>query len=72
MPIFGVALGSSILFGFGHAYQGTKGALKISALGLVFAVVYILSGTNWPLVLAHAIMDARVGRTAFGRMNPEF
>lgn len=72
MPIFGAALGSSILFGLGHAYQGTKGALKISALGLVFAVVYILSGTIWPLVLAHAIMDVHAGRTAFGRVNSEF
>lgn len=41
-----------------HLYQGSAGVLGIVPLGLIFAGWYARTGRLWPLVLAHALLDA--------------
>jgi membrane protease YdiL (CAAX protease family) len=55
------ALVSSVFFGLLHAYQGWLGIVRTAFLGFVLAASFILSGTLWPAILAHAILDVMVG-----------
>lgn len=56
--LFFGALGSSVLFGFAHWYQGPAGAVSAMASGLVFAGAYLFSGRNlWVAIGAHGISD---------------
>lgn len=49
---------SSLLFGLGHAYQGSAGVIAAVVAGLVYASFYLLSGRNlWVTVLAHGLLD---------------
>ena len=56
---------SSAIFGLGHAYQGWRGALTTGLVGLVFALLYVASGSLWWLMLAHAMVDIYGGIAAF-------
>lgn len=60
---------SSVLFGLCHAYyQGWYGALRTGGMGVVFAGLYIFSGSLWLSILLHAFMDfngARIVHAAF-------
>ena len=58
---WGAALLSSAVFGLLHAYQGWLGILRTGLLGLVLAASLLLSGTLWPAILAHAILDVMAG-----------
>jgi membrane protease YdiL (CAAX protease family) len=48
---------SSALFAAGHAYQGPLGVVQTFAMGVVLALVTVRSGSVWPAILAHAIID---------------
>lgn len=48
---------SSGVFGFLHAYQGHIGVARTALMGLVLAAVFLWSGSVWPAVLAHAVID---------------
>lgn len=51
-------LASSVLRGLYHLYQGFGAGLGNLAMGLVFGYVYVRTGRPWPLVIAHALIDA--------------
>ncbi len=53
---------SSIPFGLAHSYQGATGALKTGLIGLLFAVVYVISGSIWVPIVIHALLDMAQGR----------
>lgn len=53
---------SSVIFGLGHAYQGTTGILKTGLIGLVMALLTVFSGTIWIAALLHIVIDATSGR----------
>lgn len=55
-PVFGVIL-SSILFGLGHAYQGTAGIIRTGIMGLVLALVVVGTGSLLYAVIVHAVVD---------------
>jgi membrane protease YdiL (CAAX protease family) len=55
------ALLSSVAFGALHAYQGWLGIIRTACLGLLLAAGFIVSGTLWPAILAHAILDLLAG-----------
>ncbi len=55
------ALLSSLAFGLAHTYQGPKGVLRVSLLGLVFAGLYLLTGSIWLLIVLHAGIDLAYG-----------
>lgn len=51
-------IGSSVLFGFGHVYQGITGILETFLFGCVMAGLYLTGRRNlWLLVIAHGVYD---------------
>jgi membrane protease YdiL (CAAX protease family) len=51
-------VGSAIIFGLGHTYQGLGGVIKITALGLLFGAAFLTVRRNlWPVIIAHALLD---------------
>lgn len=56
-PVVAVVL-TSVLRGLYHLYQGFGAGLGNLAMGLVFGYVYVRTGRLWPLIVAHAVIDA--------------
>jgi membrane protease YdiL (CAAX protease family) len=52
-------VGASVLFGLLHIYQKFWGVLGATLLGLVFSLVYLLTGSIWIVIVVHAIIDLR-------------
>ncbi|HXC56924.1 MAG TPA: CPBP family intramembrane glutamic endopeptidase [Rhizomicrobium sp.] len=52
---------STVVFGIGHVYQGWRGMLRSGALGLVFAVGYVGTGSLWWLIAIHGLIDIMGG-----------
>ncbi|MBV6449379.1 MAG: hypothetical protein MHPDNHAH_00089 [Anaerolineales bacterium] len=51
-------VGSAIIFGLGHTYQGLGGVVKVTAAGLLFGAAFLTVRRNlWPLVFMHALLD---------------
>lgn len=58
MALVTAVIGSSVIFGIIHAYQGLTGILMTGSLGLIFGIAYVLNGKRiWPLVLVHGAID---------------
>lgn len=57
MPMWGVVLASSVVFGLGHSYQGAGGMLRVFAIGIVFGVLYAASGSIWVPIALHMLVD---------------
>jgi membrane protease YdiL (CAAX protease family) len=55
---------SSIVFGFGHAYQGLAGVAKTAGLGFILAVLYVVTGSLWAPIVVHAAIDVSSGAAA--------
>jgi membrane protease YdiL (CAAX protease family) len=56
---------SSLVFGLGHIYLGTKSVPKTAGAGLVMAFLAVSSGTLWPAILIHAAMDWNSGELGY-------
>ena len=54
--IAGVVI-SAIAFGLGHAYQGRIGMLGTAITGLIYAALFLASGSLVPCMLAHFMQD---------------
>jgi len=68
VPLAGVAgavLLSSFVFGIGHIYQGPAGVVRTGLIGLGLAILYVVSGTLWWLMAAHAMIDIYGGFAAY-------
>jgi uncharacterized protein len=52
---------SSLLFGIGHLYQGRRGVFLTFALGIVFGLARIFSGSLVPGIIAHFTVDLLAG-----------
>ncbi|MGA7541128.1 MAG: CPBP family intramembrane glutamic endopeptidase [Steroidobacteraceae bacterium] len=52
---------SSAVFGLGHAYQGRKGVIATSILGLVFAGIYVFTRSLYAGQLLHFMIDVTFG-----------
>jgi len=59
--VWPAALLSSAVFGLLHAYQGLLGMVRTALLGFVLAGSLVLSGSLWPAIVAHAILDVVAG-----------
>jgi uncharacterized protein len=67
---FVALLASSLAFGLGHAYQGVRGVLTTTAVGLLLSLVYVGTGSLYLGMMAHALLDIHAGmlaRAALGR-----
>jgi membrane protease YdiL (CAAX protease family) len=62
MPLGAAAIVTSVVFGFGHIYQGVANVPKIILLGGIFAGLYLLTGSLWLPMLLHAVFDAVQGK----------
>jgi membrane protease YdiL (CAAX protease family) len=54
---WGGAILSSVAFGLLHGYQGWIGVIRTGMMGFLLATTLLLSGSLWPAILAHAILD---------------
>ena len=61
--IGGVIL-SAVLFGLAHGYAGRDLAIRAGGLGLVFALLYVWTGSLWVPMLLHTFVDINSGQIA--------
>lgn len=52
---------TSLTFGALHSYQGLIGVIRTGILGLLMGVVFLATGSLWPPIIAHALIDLVVG-----------
>jgi len=57
LGIIGSVILTSVVFGFGHIYQGLNGALVTGVTGLLFALFYLRRKNLFEVMLAHAVFD---------------
>lgn len=72
-PFWVAGLLSSLVFGFAHIYQGAAGVPRTALVGLMFFVLYGLTGSLWAPMIAHAVMDitsGRIGYAAYADTSP--
>jgi membrane protease YdiL (CAAX protease family) len=50
-------IGSSLIFGSAHLYQGPGGCLNACLIGLSFGFFFCVTRRIWPLAVAHALMN---------------
>jgi membrane protease YdiL (CAAX protease family) len=55
-----IVLLTSFIFGMGHVYQGFKGVVKTTVVGLILAVFYVLTGSLLLSVILHALVDLQI------------
>ena len=63
-PVLGLApaaVGSTVVFGIIHAYQGTMGVVRTGVMGGVLAGGFLACGSLWPPILAHTLVDLLAG-----------
>jgi membrane protease YdiL (CAAX protease family) len=63
-PILGTsaaAVLSTVVFAAMHAYQGPMGIFRTGAMGGVLAWGFLASGSLWPPILAHTLVDVLAG-----------
>lgn len=57
-----VAVGVSVvIFSVTHAYQGILGLIRVGVLGLVLTAPFLLTGSVYPAMAAHAALDLLAG-----------
>lgn len=55
--VFAVLM-TSILFGWGHSYQGITGIILTGVVGIIYALAFFISGKNlWVPILIHGLYD---------------
>lgn len=61
LPIWLAVLVSVAVFLAAHIYQGPAGMIRILPITLAMTGLYLLSGSLWPAVIVHALVDATAG-----------
>lgn len=59
--VAGAAVLSTAVFGVVHAYQGVLGIARTALMGGVLAWGFLASGSLWPAILAHTLIDLIAG-----------
>jgi hypothetical protein len=62
---WGAAAVSLAFFAAGHAYQGWSGILRTGITGALFTLVVAVSGSLWPAIALHAVVDLGGGTMAW-------
>ena len=63
--LWGAAALSLAAFALAHSYQGLKGVVSVGLLGAVFTLVTLISGSLWPAIVLHAVVDICNGLIAW-------
>lgn len=66
----GAVLASTLLFGWGHLYQGAAGIVRTGIVGLLYAGAYVVTGSLLAPMLLHVVMDAASGMVAYLALRP--
>ena len=69
-PTWGAVAASALLFGAAHLYQGVVGVVATTALGVIFAVMYLSTGSLLLPMLMHALIDVSSMVTAYLVLRP--
>jgi membrane protease YdiL (CAAX protease family) len=56
----GVLVGVGV-FAVSHAYQGVVGVLRVGLLGLILTAPFLLTGSVYPSMIAHTVLDLLAG-----------
>lgn len=66
MPLWAAAAVSLVIFVASHAYQrSVENFLKVTVMGLILTAVAIFSGSLWPAILLHAVVDITSNATVW-------
>ncbi|MBV9483260.1 MAG: CPBP family intramembrane metalloprotease [Acidobacteria bacterium] len=60
LPLLGLIVVSSLIFGICHLYQGGLGVAATALVGAVLAWMYVVSGSLLLPVTIHALLDLRI------------
>ena len=71
MAMVPAVLVASVVFGFGHAYQGPRGIAVTALIGAFMCAIYLLTGSLIPCMLIHALTDLYAGHTAHAAFSRE-
>jgi membrane protease YdiL (CAAX protease family) len=64
----GAAVLTTLVFGIMHGYQGWLGIARTTIVGGVLAYAFIASGSLWPPIAAHILIDVFAGITLGERL----
>jgi membrane protease YdiL (CAAX protease family) len=64
LPLPAAYVTQAVVFGVCHLYQGGRGILMTGLAGAFFSAVLLVSGSLWPAMLIHALMDLHAGDLA--------
>jgi uncharacterized protein len=60
ISIWLIVIISSVVFGFGHTYQGIKGIIGTTVIGVMFAILYYFTKSIYPGIIIHFLLDVRI------------
>lgn len=63
--LWAAVIGSSVMFGFAHSYQGAVGVVRTGAVGLALAGLAVATGGLIAPMLVHSVVDLTSGRIAW-------
>ena len=52
---------TSAAFAVLHSYQGVLGVVRTGVVGVIMGAVFLHTGSLWPLIVAHVVIDLAVG-----------
>lgn len=65
LPWWAAIAATVATFGIGHAYQGFRGVLLTAAMGSVFLVAYLVTGSLLASIVIHSVVDISSGFAGF-------
>ena len=73
-PWWAAGILGSLMFGLGHCYQGLRGVASTAVIGVLAIGLYLLTGSLWVGMFAHAVYDMQGGEfgrwALYGKDNP--
>jgi membrane protease YdiL (CAAX protease family) len=60
LPLAAALVVSSLIFGLGHVYQGLRGVLATTVGGLVFGLLFLLTGSLLACIVLHVLLDLQL------------
>jgi membrane protease YdiL (CAAX protease family) len=64
LPVPLAPAAQALVFGICHAYQGWRGIVLTTFAGAFLTAVVLVTGTLWPAIVIHALMDLHAGDLA--------
>ncbi len=71
LPVLWAAALQAVLFGVAHFYQGPRGIVLTGLAGVFFTAAVFVTGSIWPAMLIHALMDLNAGDMALRAYSAE-